>query len=300
MFFLRHFSKKLGLMEERSKPFGMMLVAPPMLWISIDMHIEDNELLKGRLYINLLTKSPLVAKEEGRRLLDIWIDNLQSYLPDVYGNYEPFRDKFDKEKVGQCLEKWSYAFHVKKSRPRMTGGIFMGGGKIPTHGWVHIILEFRDKDQNEVVSFAKAISRNFGVEFGFLHLMTKHEFGEGFSSGVHSVRKNSSMDALMVTTHELKIAVPDIYWGTFFGPSYVELFGPDAFTSLPACVSVEELSRDSYYLQLSNNIFDLERDFGSFSQCREKVKEGLGSNAFFDARFGPEFPYLVPLFDNLS
>lgn len=255
--------------------------------------------MMGRLYINLLTKSSLAAEEEGRRLLDIWINNLPHYLPDIYGNYEPLRDKFDKGNVSQCLEKWSYPFLVKKGRPRMNGSIFMGGGKIPTHGWIHIILECSDTDPNEAVSFARAISRSFGVEFGFIHLLTKHEFGEAFSSAVHSVRVDSLMNNLTVTTHDLRIALPNIYWGTIFGPSYVELFGPEAFKSLPACVTVEELSQDSCYLQLSNNIFDLEREFGSFSQCRDKVKEHLGCRAFFDAKFGSKFQYLVPTFDNL-
>jgi hypothetical protein len=256
--------------------------------------------MKGSLYINLLTNSSLVPEEEGRRLLDIWINNLPHCLPDVYGNYEPLRDKFDRERVSECLEKWSYPFLVKKGRPRMNGSIFMGGGKIPAHAWIHIILECSDANKtNEAVSFAKAISRNFGVEFGFIHLLTKHEFGEAFSSAVHSVPLDSSMNNLRVTTHDLRIALPDIYWGTIFGPSYVELFGAEAFESLPVCVSVEGLGQDSYYLQLSNNIFDVERSFGSFSQCREKVKKHLGRSAFFDAKFGPKFQYMVPTFDNL-
>jgi hypothetical protein len=255
-----------------------------------------------KLYINLLTNLSLISKDEGREFLRIWIDELPaSYIPEKFGNFEPLRSKFDVASLKTVLESWAYPFLVKRSRPRLSGSIFMGGGKVASHGWIHIVLDFDANFQKNFIAFAQRVARRFHADFGFLHLLTQNEFkGDEFTRGVFSVRNDSSMDTLRVTTHDLKRCIPNLYWATFFGPSYIKLFGEDKFSHFAPGVISEKLDRELQYIQLTQELTDLQENFSLVNDLREKTKAFLNSNAFFDSRASLSQPYRTPDFDAIG
>lgn len=225
------------------------------------------------LCINILTIPSLVSTEQGRELLRLWIDLLPEYLPERFGNYEPLRRVFVPDDVDAILEYWDWPFLVTRTRPRMRGGIFMSRKGKPTHGWIKIELAFKPSHQVALLRFFKAVSVQLKAEFGFMDFIQRDDLG--------------------VTTHDLKVNLPDFYWATVLGKAYVDLFGREKIVSAPAS-EVEQLSSDLYYLQMSKNLFDVETD--EVAQTRQQIKRHLNSNVFFDPDLGSDHAYSVPEF----
>lgn len=87
---------------------------------------------------------------------------------------------------------------------------------------------------------------------------------------------------LYLTTHVLRHWLPDIFWGTLFGQAYIEMFGLDTILNLPAA-KVERVGSDKVYVQLTENIDDLENHPEVVLSRREEVKRALQCDAFYDA-----------------
>lgn len=256
--------------------------------------------MNSKLYINILTNSSLASVSDGKKLLEIWVAELSSFIPDKVGNYEPLKKEFDFEKIDSLLSIWDFPFLLKRKKPRMSGNIFIAGGKVPTHGWIHIVLEFKQSQQNEIIDFVKKVSAVFDVDFAFIHLLTKEEFPNSFKTGVFTFKNDNSENVLSVTTHELRKSIPNLYWGTFFGSSYIRLFGEQKLCSLPDCCIVEKLDKELYYIQLSEKISDLETDFNLVNECRKKVKKHLDCDAFFSSVNNSSHQYSIPVFSKIE
>lgn len=229
------------------------------------------------LVLNLLTSRSLKSADDGRRLLRLWTELLPHYVPERFGNYEPIRLEFTPDDIDSVVKYWDWPFLAKRRKPRMLGSVFMHIGKVPVHGSIKIELEWKAIYQVEIVRFFKEVSAQFEAEFGFLHLTRTNEY-------------------LGVTTHDLRKNIPDLYWATILGKAYVELFGRDRIKSCPASY-IEELSNDQSYVQLSDDVIDVEKKPQEIFQATNLVKKHLNSNAFFDPELGPGHAYAIPQFN---
>lgn len=227
--------------------------------------------------LNILTSRSLKSEGEGRRLLRLWTELLPDFVPERFGNYEPLRLEFKPDDIDSALEHWAWPFLAKRRKPRMLGMVFMHIGKIPVHGSIKIELEWKDAYQNEIIQFFKTVSRDFEAEFGLLDLTLKGEI-----SGV--------------TTHMLRKSVPRIYWATLLGKAYVKMFGRDQIKACPAPF-IEELSDDQFYIQLSEELIDVQNKPQEIYHGGERVKKHLNKNAFFDPKLPPGHAYSVPVFN---
>lgn len=257
--------------------------------------------MKSKVYANILTSSRLTSLDDGRRLLEIWSRELPSLVPEKYGNYEPLRKEFTSDGLESIVTSWEYPFLLRKKKPKMSASVFMGGGKISTHGWIHIVADYEDDLQIELLNFVREVSVGFGVDFAFIHLLTAEEFGcDAFSKGVFTFRSDHPMRTLSITTHELRKNIPNLYWATFFGRPYSELFGHEKFHSIPTCAITEELVEGVFCMRLSEDISELEFNFSKIDNCRSRVKQHLDSNVFYNPALDPWHQYSVPLFVDLS
>ena len=100
---------------------------------------------------------------------------------------------------------------------------------------------------------------------------------------------------LFVVTHRLKKYLPDIYWMTVFGAPYVRLFSQELLLSAPA-YQVQELENGSIAIQLTENLEDAANDEAAFEEIRDRVKNHLNSDAFYDVKKGINYQYRVPEF----
>lgn len=84
-----------------------------------------------------------------------------------------------------------------------------------------------------------------------------------------------------LTTHVLRHWLPDIFWGTVFGPPYVALFGKDRLLSAPVAVA-EEIGEDMVYIQLTDGVADVANDPAGMALRRKAFKDYIGVDAFFE------------------
>jgi hypothetical protein len=94
---------------------------------------------------------------------------------------------------------------------------------------------------------------------------------------------------------ELQKGVPGIYWGTYFGPFYVDWFGKEKLEALP-CVEKQELPTGGIFFTTAPTPFDWDKP--ETRAMQRSVMDHLGADAFFDmqalrakmAAIGEPFP----------
>lgn len=97
------------------------------------------------------------------------------------------------------------------------------------------------------------------------------------------------------TGTELQKGVPGVYWGTYFGPFYVDWFGREKFETLP-CVEKQELPTGGIFFTTAPTPFDWNKP--ETRAMQRSVMDHLGADAFFDmqslrtkmAAIGEPFP----------
>jgi len=230
--------------------------------------------------------------------LQSWLELIPEYFPLKYGNYEPLRADLDHNNLESALELWAWPFLLKRNRPKMEGGVWMGGGARPTHGWIHIAFDFNPTFQRGLVNFLQEVSVKFSADFAFLHLLTDREVNPDDGTGTISIL-NKNHANLSVTTHDLVKYIPDVYWGMVFGRPYMDFFGGEKLLFSPVQIA-KRLSPDAIYLQLSDNLLDLETNFETLSDIRSSVKTHLNNNAFFNENLGESHTYNAPQFHFLT
>lgn len=77
----------------------------------------------------------------------------------------------------------------------------------------------------------------------------------------------------------LREGIPGVYWGTYFGPFYVEWFGQEKFETLP-CVEKRELPTGGIFFTTASTPFDWNEP--ETRAMQRAVMNRLGVEAFFD------------------
>ena len=93
---------------------------------------------------------------------------------------------------------------------------------------------------------------------------------------------------LGVTTHDLRLSLPDLAWYTVWGAPYVELFGRDRLASCPLFLS-EPVAANSWECRLTQDMVT------DASEVREAAKSHLGLEHFLDLS-APERQRRAPTF----
>jgi hypothetical protein len=249
------------------------------------------------LFLEALVPASVLERRYGEILVDALCEDA-SLVPEVFGNSEPLRAKFNDHDRDSLLANWRSPFLWQRKKPRTQGSVFMTQGKSVTlqHSSFLIATESGGTTQRGLVDLVKHLGARAGADWGLLHLLTDKEIERGVASdSVVALDRKHSRWRLSITTHQLKRYLPDLYWGTLFGPPYVRLFGRDRLLSAPAHL-VEELAPELFYLQLSDDLADLQTSFEAVDQARQRVKEHLGSDCFFRGELGRDHRYRVPQF----
>jgi hypothetical protein len=162
--------------------------------------------------------------------------------------------------------------------------------------WTIGLKRIKDFDATSFCKLLKAAALTLSADFGFIHSNTAGDISRGLRNGsvtfldVHRGKKN-----LFVTTHTLKKYVPDIYWMTFFGARYVQLFSRESLISA-AAYRIEELDNGGIVVQLTPELTDVAADEVAFERIRRDVRIHLDSNAIYDTDKGVDHHYQVPEF----
>jgi hypothetical protein len=117
------------------------------------------------------------------------------------------------------------------------------------------------------------------LSYGVLHLFHLDDLFTG-SHGGHLFGDVRGTPVFAVSERGLKECLPDLAWGNIFGPPYVELFGgADRMRSVPAPLVIE-LGPERFFLQLTDDISDVQHDRAALTAAREAAKEHLGADCF--------------------
>jgi hypothetical protein len=135
----------------------------------------------------------------------------------------------------------------------------------------------------------------FNADFSFLNLLAKGEIERGIQAATVKFLGSDKQPHFGVAPKMIYRYLPDLYWATIFGPAYVKHFGRDKLLSAPAPF-VKELDDQHVYLQLSQDLMDLERAPEDLDQVRGLVKSHLDDDSFFRPEKGADYRYHVPAF----
>jgi hypothetical protein len=237
---------------------------------------------------NILSPLSLKIPNDFLNIVEIYCEMMPCALPEKWGWWEPLKNEFDRHNLtilvpasGVC----ETVYWQRKKRPKTEGSFSVRWcSKSPkvydTHSNVNITYELDQIDQNAFVEFLKKTSIFMEADFSFLDCLSDSYRNFSIESGSAPYGER-----FMVTTHLLRHWLPDIFWGTIFGPAYVSLFGKDRLLTTPA-YHVEELGPEMVYIQLTSDVRDVLENAEMVKAKRELIKSHIGKNAFFTSGHG--------------
>ncbi len=250
-----------------------------------------------KVVLNLLTPKRLISIEERSEFLDLLCNVYPDLAPERYGYYEPLRQIFDLSHPEFALESWHREFLWKRHLPHMNGSVWSVTGPQPLHSFLAISIDSKKIILENMIEFTQASTVRLNADFVAVHQLNRNDIVIGTASGTqfcHDKTKNAY--DLVITTHDIKKYLPDLYWITVFGQAYVNHFGREKILSAPVPI-VKELENGSIYLQLSDSPENFETNFEEVDAVRQTVKRHLGSNSFFDIHLPEDHVYDVPIFN---
>lgn len=253
--------------------------------------------MRPSIEIDIHSPRTLAEKHEGRAIFELLGQYAPNLVPEKYDLVEPIRKVFTLDDLNTVLEDWTSAFFWKKKSPKSEGSAWPNVGKRLKHGGIRTTVYQYSKVIQETVEFFKHCSAYVEADYASIHLITEREVERGKANGTFHFNNVQHTDySHIVTTFILEKYLPDVYWGMVLGRPYVKLFGRERILSSPAA-HVEELAENIFYIQLTDDIRDLETRFDDVEKVRQAVKEHLNNNAFFDESLGANHSYNVPFFD---
>ncbi|EOQ98269.1 hypothetical protein LEP1GSC195_1470 [Leptospira wolbachii serovar Codice str. CDC] len=249
------------------------------------------------IFSRVLISKDIKPKKEGLKLLKLFLKTITELKPEYYNNVEPINKIFEENDISKVLEIWDGSpFYLKQKRNRMLS-IIDNGKKNYIFGAISIHYKKKtlDNELHQIKNFLTKSSKTFTGEFGYIHSMTSEsEFNFEYEANV-SIYSNFKNPTMIITSFVLKKYIPNLYWFTILGPTYVNFFGKKRIEETP-CFKVIKISECCYGLQLTENLMDLKNNFEYFNQIRTKAKTHLGTSAFFDLKLGRDYKYSTPDF----
>ncbi len=223
---------------------------------------------------NVVTRSRLVSAAEGQDLMRLIVECVPGTAAAKMGNLEPLRDRFALERVPEFWDDYMFIWEGQASE-----GIVHQAVRRDGFGGILAWFEREAADETALITLIREACERSNAEFALIHLSSKKEIRRGVQTAVNEL--------------DLGGGIPDLYWATVFGPSYVEFFGRDRLLSAPV-YRVDELGAERIYLQLSEHLSDFESEWKQVNAVRDAVKEHLGRDAFVDPRRWRPRPARVP------
>jgi hypothetical protein len=243
----------------------------------------------------ILSPLPLNREEDARRLIGLWARMAPGILPDRFGTYEPLKQKFSIGDIEGLLARWEYQVLFKRVvKPKLEASVFMQYGPHRKHSTWTISIKEKTDSLLGLVDLLAGSAQEFCADFGFIHKPNDMDLDIGIASKSMSyLDVNKKNISLFITTHLLKVCIPDIYWITLFGKPYVNLFSRERLLSTPA-YRVRELDGGAIMVQMTESIGDLQSS--DYKSHKERIKEHLSRSAFFDLDRGGDYRYCAPEF----
>lgn len=154
----------------------------------------------------------------------------------------------------------------------------------------------RQELQSDMILAAQGMAVPWLIDFGAVTTLSEPEIDVARQSNTASQFDWKHNDFILtIASRQLKMYIPDLYWQTYFGRPYIDMFGRERLLSAPVFKS-EELSDGLIRLQLTESLDDMHTNHDLIMKVREKVKQHLKKDAFFNPKKGEKHKYVVPRF----
>jgi len=236
------------------------------------------------LYLQLLTRPSLEEPDLGRALFGTLEDVAPRWGPGKWGIDEPARTPWDPARLD---EAWANEHLLVESAEPGAAilEVQKRGSGLHTHGSVRIRGRPDSIDPDSALKLLRELAVRLDADYGCLHLAVPEDARE-----LYGVLEHRGQALVSIPDWSLHFFLPGVFWATVLGPSYTELFGPEAIRTCPAHV-VEELELGRWYIQLTPSLRDNVTDREAVVAARDAVMEHLGRDAFWRPEDGrPIYP----------
>ena len=248
---------------------------------------------KKPVAINILGAYTLRESEHMVRAIKLHCEKLANILPEKWDWQEPVKRTFDKN----CPEQMAHTvtgqsasvYWTRSGKPKAEGTFTTGWNKasspqqaVDVHSNITLTTDLEQIEQGQLIGYLKAASISNAADIAMIDSPTEaYKNIAGNNGALSFYDKEGKIFNFQLVSRQLRHWLPDIFWGTVFGPAYVKLFGMERLLSTPA-YTVEKLAEDMVYVQLSASLSDLHDNYAAVQATRERAKEHLGMEAFFD------------------
>lgn len=211
------------------------------------------------------------------------VETIPELNPEKWGWWEPLNQNFDASNLEALVPPDGICRTVywkRGKRPKCEGSFVVrwrsnSPAVRDTHCRISIDMELGAIDQERLVAYLKRECVRLRADFALVDVVTKECSAIGIEND--SVPYGSR---IMVTTHLLRHWLPDVFWGTVFGPAYVRFFGKNRLLSASAYL-VEDLGPEMVYVQLTEKLAHAIDCSEELQLAREAFKRHFDNNAFF-------------------
>ena len=254
-----------------------------------------------RLTLPMLTREPWLSQPSGLRLFSLLEDRAPGLVPRRWGPWEPPRESYADGGAERLVthEEWGRHFLLWNGRERgvqasltvrrfdfdILGALIVHGIPIPD-------------DIEPLVRASTDLAVEFVAEFGALHVIGPADVQRGEAGGYVRV-SDKGPEQLLVVPRTVTRYLPDLFWCTFLGPSYVQIFGRDALERVEA-YEARFVSEDIFMVRFSEHPSWIVEHPADFEAQRQEVKEALRPGVFFSESSGADGDYLVPSFASVQ
>lgn len=223
----------------------------------------------------------------------------KDFIPNVYGLYQPLKDKYDPNNVNEVVQLW-----MNEENNVNNVQDFYSAGQL-----------LMEKKRGHKVSYQMRWEKDNQARFNFFNLSIDSKYIKNDNAFQKFISLCNDLILLLEPVHgeivnlafpgweapkNLQVRHPEINWTVFFGKPYIDLFGREKLLSTP-CHSVHTIGENMIALQLTDSLFE-----PIPPSVRSTVKKHLGEDAFveegksyrsYNSGKVPKFDFSNVLFD---
>jgi hypothetical protein len=234
------------------------------------------------VFVKLFTRNVLTDPEQGRTLIRLIEQYAPCWMPHRYGWSVPLRNTYDRDRFEDFWTGLEYNLDWRNAKRTATGHVTTRVGPRDTLSSIGLTGEQTHAlDLATLADLVQGSARPLDLVYGVLHLFHPDDLYTGGHGGrLFRENRGTPPPFLAVQESGLRECLPDLAWGNVFGAPYVELFGgAERVRSTPAA-RVTQVGPERYYLQLTDDITDVQQNRAAFTAAREAAKEHLGADCF--------------------
>lgn len=194
------------------------------------------------------------------------IQSFQFSAPTHVGTCEPINEIYRSESA--ALAYWGNPLLWRNTKTKTRGSVWMGEDSLHSCVYVQVRPVSGRLDSDELLRFLGELGALLGADFGYIHYTTEVEWShpESTYESVYAVDVG-------VTTHDLRLGIPNVCWAMLLGQPYIEV--ASCFPSDPLAEYIRREVSGNVIVQADVSLFSLRTEFERFLLVRQRMQERM-------------------------